>query len=104
MTVDADAGLTRLAVRSGSFRNRIRVSRLGDPAGTGFAGNGRAEFIHDREFKDRVSAHHMDAASMMILPRVASTSCATSVSCGVLNIASRVVGFKVARVVLPSCS
>ena len=37
----------------------------------------------------------------MILTIVSSTSCATSFSCGVLNIASSVVGFNVARMVLP---
>jgi len=45
-----------------------------------------------------------DAASFMILTIVSSTSCATPFSCGTLNIARRVVGFKVARMVLPSSS
>ena len=42
-----------------------------------------------------------DAASLMIFTIVCSTSCATPSSCGELNIASRVVGFKVARMVWP---
>ena len=49
-------------------------------------------------------AHQPAAASFMILTIAASTSCATPFSCGVLNSASRVVGFKVARMVLPPSS
>ena len=49
-------------------------------------------------------SHQLAAASFMILTIVASTSCATPLSWGVLNIASRVVGFKVARMVLPPSS
>ena len=49
-------------------------------------------------------ANQPDAASFMILTIVSSTSCATPFSCGVLNIASRVVGFNVARMVLPPSS
>ena len=45
-----------------------------------------------------------EAASSMIARIVASTSCATWASCGVLNIASRVVGFRVASMVLPPSS
>src|ERR1035437_5586658 len=41
-----------------------------------------------------------DAASFMILTIASSTSCATPSNCGVSNIASNVVGFKVARMVL----
>ena len=48
--------------------------------------------------------HLPDAASFMILTNVSSTSCATPSSWGVLNIASRVVGFKMARMVLPPSS
>jgi hypothetical protein len=40
----------------------------------------------------------------MILTIVSSTSRATPSSCGALNIARRVVGFKVARIVLPPSS
>ena len=47
---------------------------------------------------------HGDAASFMILTIVASTSCATPSNCGAWNIASRVVGFKVAKIVLPPSS
>jgi hypothetical protein len=49
-------------------------------------------------------ANQLDAASFMILIIVSSTSCATLCSCGVLNIARRVVGFKVARMVFPPSS
>ena len=48
--------------------------------------------------------HKLAAASCMILTIVCSTSCATRSSCGVLNIASRVVGFSVAKMVLPPSS
>src|ERR1700680_456509 len=51
-----------------------------------------------------VPAHQPDAASFMIFTIVSSTSCATSSSCGALNIARSVVGFKVARMVLPPSS
>jgi len=44
------------------------------------------------------------AASFMILTIMSSTSCATPSNCGVLNIASMAVGFKVARMVLPPSS
>ena len=47
---------------------------------------------------------HGDAASFMILTIVASTSCATPSNCGAWNIASRVVGFNVAKMVLPPSS
>ena len=40
-------------------------------------------------------------ASCMILVIVSSTSCATPCNCGVLNIASITVGFKVASTVFP---
>jgi hypothetical protein len=49
-------------------------------------------------------ANQPAAASFMILTIVFSTSCATPSSCGALNIARRVVGFKVARTVLPPSS
>jgi len=45
-----------------------------------------------------------DAASVIILTMVISTSFATPSSCGALNIARRVVGFNVARMVLPPSS
>ena len=51
-----------------------------------------------------ISPNQSDAASFMILTIVSSTSCATPSSCGVLNSASRVVGFNVARMVLPPSS
>src|ERR1035437_5007407 len=65
----------------------------------------RRRFIH-RHAADGVGGHihQTAAASFMILTIAASTSCATPFSCGVLNSASRVVGFKVARMVLPPSS
>src|ERR1017187_3808526 len=51
-----------------------------------------------------VPANQPDAASFIIFTIVSSTSCATPSSCGVLNIARRVVGFKVARMALPPSS
>ena len=51
-----------------------------------------------------VPANQADAASFIIFTIVSSTSCATPSSCGVLNIARRVVGFKVARMALPPSS
>ena len=49
-------------------------------------------------------ANQAEAASFIIFTIVSSTSCATPSSCGVWNIARRVVGFKVARIVLPLSS
>ena len=58
--------------------------------------------ISSPPFKDL--PNYSAAASFMILRIVASTSCATPSSDGVLNIASRLVGFKVARTALPPSS
>ena len=76
-----------------------------DHDGDGAFDGEREVLAHERKRETTVRPpNQLEAASFMIFTIVCSTSCATPSSCGALNIARSVVGFKVARMVLPPSS
>lgn len=88
------------------FTASLRIQVSSGPSGTSEMSRCIAATFEPmkRAFIRSISSANHVAASVMILTIVVSISCATSFSCGVLNMASRVVGFSVARIVLPPSS